>query len=180
MKLLDWLKNNSDEFIYVGSQSAFFFIGPAEELLSTYKVISERLYEEGVRTYERNCSELKRVQNNLRDIPAVIENLQAELTDFRGSDELKEIKQEELDKDIKILENAKFRIQTLPELCEKGKNYIENFTDVSEREIIDCYDRVDVPPLGKIVKIEGSELGRYWFYSEYTGVSMTDEDIDEV
>lgn len=63
--------------------------------------------------------------------------------------------------------NAKKEQKSLPEYIKKKLDRIEKRTPFLDREVKEVYDRRWVEPLGKIIKIKGTEVGAYWLYSEW-------------
>lgn len=156
MKLIDKIQSLDDnEDVYIGSKSAFFFIGKPSEFMEELYSIDTQLYDMAVRRVigskarltthknskpKKGMSEVKRVWVDCNKVNKVF-----------TYDELI-VKWEEK---LKILENTvKSNIQL-----------VDTYKHLKDREVKESYRNIDNN--ANIVVVEGEESARFWFKSEW-------------
>ncbi len=164
---------NNDELIYIGSKSAFFFIGSVDEFRD--------------RHYSVQMEWKKKLQANLESANNKIE-IHMKKKPEEGKDEVKEFKNfltgkmeevrtsyEELYKDWEA------HLNNLIKYREACKNHLAKFKPFMKRQVKESYHRID-PDDGTVIIIRGGEVGNYWFLSDvkkkYIGEYDDEQDYD--
>ena len=148
---------NNEELVYIGSKSAFFFIGHPQEFIEQAEDISAM--------WIRKCEKAKdKAYNNLI--------AHEEVKPKVGVNGVKQIynvttrKKENVPVPYEELyKKWQQREASLKKTLENAEMAFEKFKPFLERVVKDSYKRID--GTGTVVIIRGSEVGNFWTYQEY-------------
>lgn len=163
MILDDYVKGlDADTIMHIGAKSGFFFIGDKVE----YEDIIDQIDFEmkaGVRhTMIKNRSVLKKmIEQGEPNKPIEISYIKDGQPLTRGLS-LEETKKRYYN-----------RINSIKVLINDAKEYLNNYTKLRERNIIEFYGRV-LNDDGIVLVVEGKEEGKYWYKSEYDSDACLD------
>lgn len=156
MKLIDLInKLNGDELVFIGSKSAFFFIGYPKDFIAE----EEKLNKEWFETYTNGITRTEKyIEKHLAEEPH--EGDMERVKNFKtGKVELKPI-------DYNVLyKKWKDKLQTYINTCTAYKRNADTFKNFSQRNVLESYRNIDNN--ATIINVEGYEVARFWFYPEY-------------
>lgn len=164
---------NNDELIYIGSKSAFFFIGTVKEFKERYYSIQmqwKNKFQAAVQSAENkvNAHMEKKPIEGLDKVDHVRNY-------FTGKLETIVTPYEKLKKDWDV------HYINLNRSYETSKKNLEKFKPFMKRTVIESYHRID-PQDGTVIIIKGREVGNYWFLSDtkktYIGEYDDEQDYD--
>ncbi len=167
MTLEKAVKQFKDDTLYIGSKSAFFFIGTNKEFEKEVKELSKYWKEKHKDTLANSKYVL---QLHMKNKPKPGDKQYKKLTDFtHGGTYTKVIEYEEL---LKIWEAKKLALE---KTIERNKNILKTFTSFDKRELLHCYRRIDGD--GLVLVVEGYEIAKFWFKSEWDRYKRGDKVI---
>lgn len=155
MKLKTYLKNNPDKTFFIGSKSAYFFIGNLETFENDFQGINEKyitIFQTSIRDAENL---LKRLEKEGEPTGDVIKE-----SFFNGKPKIRKIPYEQAVKDYYAL------IERKKDLINKYTDYLKNYIPIEDREIIETYSKTCLGD-GEGILIDGLEEGRFWLKEEY-------------
>lgn len=164
-------KLNNDELVYIGSKSAFFFVGHPQEFIEQAEEISNLWYSKFLQS-EHNA------QRNLENHSFVKPK--------EGKDITKNIYNVSKRKHEDIVIPYKDRIRewnrkhkALQRSLDNLHTSIENFKPFLDRVVKEEYRRIDEK--GTIIIIRGQEVGQCWTHNDYLtkGKQITIETEEE-
>lgn len=192
-------------FIYCGKVDESL-IGILEEYDKTFIADAKRLKEEEVKKLERSIDMsftlprvIKSLENELKIDKKIVKEDSEAMLKLDPDEELYRIKMqtvEEITQRIEELEGKKKKgglidlkkaqleyctrqIPKSKKKIERLTNYVINYKSLLNRDVIEEYnsiDHTDICHIDKIVKLEGSEVGRFWTVKEFQqGVSPEEE-----
>ena len=158
MNLNDRLQEfNNDELVYIGSRSAFFFIGTSKEF-----------YEQ---EYRLNRKWKQKYVDSLRNAETKL-TMHIEKKPEEGKDLIQTYKDLFTHKTTtivtpydKLLKDWEKRKAELERQKEKASKSIDKFKSFRDRKVIESYHRID-PNDGTVIIIKGNEVGGYWVLSD--------------
>lgn len=152
MLLKEFIEKTDDKTLfYIGANSAFMFAGYKPEYEEEITEISDRYYDSAQKGLKADKNTLKRLLE----------------TDIWYNDEPVEIY-------VQKLKNHSERIEQTVNRISERTLYIQNFTDLWEREIKEKYSRIT--DNGIVVIIDGTENGQYWDKEEYDRANRKEEE----
>ena len=161
---------NNDELIYIGSKSAFFFIGTVSE----FKEKCNELQAAWENKFQANFdSSERRIKLHLEKKPKEGTEVKKVFKNFAtGKHEGTSVPYEQLlaqwQRHLDGLE--KYRVLSIKQL--------ERFKPFMGRKVIESYHRID-PDDGVCIIIKGFEVGSYWFYEDTKKKHIEDDEDDE-
>ena len=162
MNLLEAVKKlNNDELVYIGSRSAFFFIGYPDEFISRCDAISREVFSE---LEDRKTNATNKLRWHMNAKPEEGKDKVIKTPNPFGKDKEEVIPYETLkkswDKRKEVLDNT---------LAQVNKS-IERYVPLRDRKIKEQYRRIEdakrPQEKGTIIIIHGYEVGRLWFYDD--------------
>lgn len=156
MNLIEQIKIlNNDEDVYIGSKSAFFFIGKPEEFIRDIDSLDKQLYDMAVR---RVSSSKARITTHKNSKPKKDKKeVRRVWVDCKRV--VKVLEYEDL---LKLWEN---RLKILENTLKNNIKLVENYKHLNKRKVKDVYRNIDNN--ANIVIVEGEEASRFWFKSEW-------------
>ena len=165
MKLKQYINNNfSDrDILYIGSMSAYFFIGTKEQFYEDCEMLNKQWQGNFVKCVADNERKLKMVLDNRLDLKAYTEKV-------RKQEKALYIKKPLTDKEIKDnykkeVEKTNNAITNLKATIKRSKAKLKTFKPFTEREVQRCFVK-DVET-GYAIIVSGFECASYWFEHEY-------------
>jgi len=170
MKLMDAVKQlNNDELIYIGSKSAFVFIGTPEEFINTHEELSMKWYERLLR-YQKNAENA--IANHEKSKPKDGESVTKKIQNIRT----RKIEDVVISYDTLIKQWDKKRLSLIKTYSTSSK-MVEKFVPFDKRTVKEKYPRIS-NPLSTVFIVTGNEAGNCWTKQEYDKRKLTDN-IDE-
>lgn len=157
MKLADKVKVlNPNELVYIGSNSAFFFIGKPQEFLAEVENLNDEWTDKFLKSLKNaeNALKLHITQKPKEDAEPVVNKVWVD-----GCSVMKTL---EYGDQFEKWERKKAHLKST---IDSRMEILDNFTDFSTREVIRCYRNMD--NTATIVIVDGDETARFWFYEEY-------------
>lgn len=164
MKLSEVIaKAGKNDVLYIGSQSAFFFIGTKEEYEHDMPLIESQF----ARLYLRNMNSARErfvyLCKNFTDLSAHV--VPAKYADLKGCT----FDYDEYHNNVmNIIDNQTIKVSTAyDDLRNAMKRFGSQHFPMSEREVISVTRKKLSDEPGYAIQIEGTESGRYWMKKEY-------------
>ena len=174
MKLKDKLTTlNPKEDVYIGSKSAYFFIGTPEEFTKT----QAELYIHWHRVYEdrlRNAKAKLELHKTLKPKPS--KEPVTKLVWEHGESVRKELTYDE------VLKSWEKKHTEIEKQIEHAQELLDGYKYFGSREIRHIYRNLHND--ATIIIVEGEESARFWFKSEWeryqkTGKLYDNEDVED-
>jgi len=162
MRLIDKVeKLNEEELIYIGSKSAFFFIGYPKDFIA----LNDKLNDSWKARFKHSVEVAdKKTDWVYRGKPKEGTTEQRKAHNFEtGKPFIREVTYEEL------LGEWEERFKAQSKYAEEARQKFDTFKQFEEREIVDCYRTLDNK--GTILIVTGEEASNFWFYSEWLRAS---------
>lgn len=158
MRLRSALKElNNDELVYIGSKSAFFFVGHPQEFLEQADEISNAWHMKFLH-FEQNAQ--KALENHQFIKPRNGKNA------IRKIYNVSTRKNEDIVVSYKdLMKEWERRYKSLQKTYDNVKHTVENFKPFLDRTVKDQYRRIDES--GTIIIIRGQEVGQCWTHKDY-------------
>ena len=125
-----------DVVLHIGSNSCFVFVGNRETYKADIQGISKNLLKNAKRLLAKNLETMEKEIKNM---------------DPSGKEDM--------------LRRSARRIGSLYEWVENYRKYIQGFSPLMDRKVIDIYPRLQGD--GIVIIVEGSEIGSFWTKEEY-------------
>ena len=173
MKLVDRVKQlNKDELIYIGSKSAYFFIGYPDEFLQREKELTKEWFNKFSDAYDRASRALEIHEEKK---PKEGETQKQRVQNLRTRQiEDRVISYEEL------YNNWLSRKKSLEKTLKSTSKYMDRFKPFSQRTIKEEYKRIQLGEnSGNVIIIKGYEVGNYWLASDLKKKTIVIEDEEE-
>ena len=160
MILIDKLKElNPNEIVFIGSNSAFFFIGTPSEFEEQRIRLNSEWEDKFSRSLKNaeNALALHKSTKPAKNEPSTTKkvwNIDGNIGATRVA----------VDYDEK-LKNWETKLETLERSVTTRCAVLYNFTDFGEREVVDCYRNMNND--ANIIIVKGEETARFWFREEY-------------
>jgi len=150
MRVKDYIQTvPGDMVIYLGAESAFFFIGTRHEFYRDINLINDsyrRIYENRIKYHNNEISKLKK---RIQELNAMIRD-------------------EDLENELKYCVD---KMAMHEDLLAKVTDYLNHFIELQDRTVKSIYKR-ELCESGSVAIIEGKEIGVYWFKTEYDAAMM--------
>lgn len=158
MRLRSALKElNNDELVYIGSKSAFFFVGHPQDFLEQADEISNMWHMKFLH-FEQNAQ--KALENHQFIKPRVGKNV------IRKIYNVSTRKNEDIVVPYKdLMKEWDKRYESLQKTYNNIQKTVENFKPFLDRTIKYQYKRIDES--GTVIIIRGSEVGQCWTHKDY-------------
>lgn len=156
MLLLDKLKTlDKNEDVYIGSKSAFFYMDKPDLFENMIDELDGKFkynFAKSIKSAEYKIEMHKPLKptKGARENRIVYEN---------GKRVLKQLTYKDL------LELWQERLNKLQSNLKRAKRNYDEYKDLKDRKVIDCYKSINGD--ATIVIVEGREASRFWFKSEY-------------
>lgn len=148
MKLLEQLKiMDPEEWIYVGSKVNFMWIGQVKDAFEA--LVEESAYQKHILKECTIPNHLVAEQVNQKKMESLLAKSDLTIT-------------EQLDLDCYKRRSVFYEKHRL-ELYDA----LDKWTELFEREVKEIYLKTAFEPLGKVIIIEGREIGSFWSYDEF-------------
>lgn len=135
-RLDDCIGMLDDVVLHIGSDSCFVFVGNRETYKADIQGISKNLLKNAKRLLAKN-----------------LENMEKEIKNMDPSGK------------VDMLRKSARRIGSLYEWVENYRKYIQWFSPMMDRKVVDIYPRLQGD--GIVIIVEGSEIGSFWTKEEY-------------
>ena len=158
MKLGELLgKLNSEEIVFIGSRSAFFFIGLPEEFKSVQKELNKNWHK----NFSKTVSRFEQIKVNWeKQKPKAYQVVKRKVMDVFTNKTVEKIVPYE-----ERLATWNTRYQEICDGLDQYKVVVDNWTDFENREVKRCYRNIDNN--ATVIIVDGYEVARFWFKSEY-------------
>lgn len=168
MKLKERLKQLGDEFVYIGSYSAFFYIGKASDAFKFLKKASDNFEKDEKAKRELALSAIETYESRRESAMEKVDYYKERLKNAKKGE----------DKDFYkyALKSWNLKIKKMDDSHERNKRRVDpankppKRTPYLEREIKEEYERRWISPRGKIIVVEGDEFGMFYTYKEFLEV----------
>lgn len=156
MKLKQYVKDNPNETLFIGSGVAYFFIGNAEQFDKDIDTINQK-YIDG---FKKSLYTAKIRLDNLKSQGEPTGEVVKEYWNNFGYLTRKVLPLE------KAIADYHKQIDTIEATIDKLTDYLANYVHIKEREVISA-DKKEGLKDGISVIVEGIEEGRFWLKEEY-------------
>lgn len=166
LKKIEEDKKLRGQQIYIGSMTNFFWIGTLATIGELDQIENE-MREAAVKNFDEKLRAIVSHKKRLADIKAEREILATEYMNAPNGLALAEVEGkncELLNKEKDTLRFISRNAKEIPALID----YINNFTHLLDRKVEEVWSKcelIDEPGIG--IKLEGTEIGEFWFTSEY-------------
>lgn len=146
-----------DELVFIGSRSAFFFIGTPTDFMKLVPEFNTNWYANFKRTLERSKVAFEKHRTT---IPA------------ENTVEYKKVTDHQLHRTIsvpmsyqEILNLWTEKLVKLKESVEHSQKIIDSWKPFQDRKVVACYPNIERN--ATIIVVEGWEVARFWFKHEF-------------
>lgn len=158
MKLIDRIRElNKDELVYIGSKSAYFFIGYPDDFLKNEKKLTREWFNKFSDAYSRAE---RAIELHNMNKPEVGKDKVNKVQNLRT----RQIEEVVIPYET-LLKNWETRDKALQQTLKSASKAMDRFKSFPERNIIEEYHRID-PNDGTVLIVKGYEVGNFWFYKD--------------
>lgn len=159
MKLIDKVKElNQDELVYIGSKSAFIFIGTPTEFLEQHEELSLRIFKR-FKVFKKNTENAIKYHEKSKPNPNTV--VKQKIQDIKT----RRIKEVDVPYDS-LLKKWEERRDNLIKTYNATENNIGRFVPLERRIVKEQYPRIDNPN-STVLIITGNEVGISWTKKDY-------------
>lgn len=158
MKLKEQIaKLNPEELVYIGSRSAFFFIGTPKEFMLECDKLSNMWLKSFNTTLSRSKTAIANFEKSVPDASAIVKKKMTDTQLHRT-----------IEVEVSYAERLKYwadKLITLRENMAHVQEIVDTFTPFTERDVKEIYKNIDRD--ASIIIVDGYETARFWFKHEY-------------